>query len=211
VEEPQAFEFIFPIATNAFHSAWGKAFNASQRFCIELDESWRQRSESAGLQGMKVARSVALLSYRSSSTYNLYQADTDQAGLGPYRSQTYQEYQGEKLAKRFNAFSYYTLSRSMDSHQLGRGRSSTIAALKTIRAHALVIGIESDLLFPLREQIFLGEEIPGADFAGIPSVYGHDGFLLEAEAIALLVINFIKNRAAPGLQHPAVSDQREKR
>ena len=69
---------------------------------------------------MKVARGVALLSYRHPETYNLYQEDADINALGPYRSESYQAYQGEKLANRFNAFSYYRLSQSMDSHHVGR-------------------------------------------------------------------------------------------
>lgn len=196
IEEPDAFEHIVPIATNAFHSPWGKAFNASQRLCIELDESWKERTPEAGLQGMQVARSVALLSYRSYPTYNLYQADNDPDGLGPYRAQTYQVYQGEKLAKRFNAFSYYALSKSMDSHQVGRDRENTITALQKIRAHTLSIGIESDLLFPPAEQAFLAAHIPGAGFAGIPSLYGHDGFLLETGPITQLVQDFLDKHAA---------------
>ncbi len=213
IEEPGVFEFIFPIATNAFHSPWGKAFNASQRLCIETDPGWKEKSPDAGLRGMKVARGVALLSYRSSTTYNLYQADPEPSGeepvgSSPSRSQTYQIYQGEKLAKRFNAFSYYSLSQSMDSHQVGRGRGNTIAALKRISSRTLAIGIESDLLFPVREQAFLAEHITHAEFVSIPSLFGHDGFLLESTAIALLVNEFIKKRGAGGGRNPEESGRK---
>jgi homoserine O-acetyltransferase len=71
------------------------------------------------MNGMKVARGVALLSYRNQETYNFYQADDDLKSIGPFRSESYQSYQGEKLAARFNAFSYFKLSQSMDSHQVG--------------------------------------------------------------------------------------------
>ena len=73
IEEPNLFEYIIPIATNAMHSPWGIAFNASQRFCIENDPTWKERTEEAGLDGMKVARSIALLSYRNYDTYDLTQ------------------------------------------------------------------------------------------------------------------------------------------
>jgi len=69
IEEPDDFEYIFPIATNAEHSAWGIAFNASQRMCIENDITWKNKEVDAGLEGMKVARSVALISYRHYDTY----------------------------------------------------------------------------------------------------------------------------------------------
>jgi homoserine O-acetyltransferase len=222
VTEPDAFDYIIPIATNAWHSAWGKAFNESQRWCIEADPSWKKESPLAGMEGMKIARSMALLSYRSYHTYELLQSDE----TGDSRVSSYQRYQGEKLARRFNAFSYYQLSRSMDSHDVGRtgteGGSSSSAsahedalydpastglsastelsaatgpcaarALARIRARTLVVGLRSDMLFPLSEQQFLARHIPGARFAAIDSDYGHDGFLLEAEAIGKTVQEFL--------------------
>jgi homoserine O-acetyltransferase len=192
IEEPELFEHIVPIATNAFHSPWARAFNASQRHCIELDPTWKQSNPEAGMNGMRVARGLALLSYRNQETYNFHQADTELSSLGPFKSESYQSYQGEKLAARFNAFSYYCLSQSMDSHQVGRGRPGIIAALKKIKAKTHVIGIQSDLLFTEKEQIFLAENIPGALFNMIPSTYGHDGFLLEYDAISGIVFDFLQ-------------------
>jgi homoserine O-acetyltransferase len=192
IEEPELFEHIVPIATNAFHSPWGRAFNATQRHCIDLDPTWKMDHPDAGIQGMKVARGVALISYRNQETYNFYQADTQLDSLGPYKSESYQMYQGEKLAARFNAFSYYCLSQSMDSHQVGRGRRSTVEALKKISCPTHLIGIQSDLLFTEKEQIFLAENIPGSTLEMIPSAYGHDGFLLEYDAISGIVQDFLQ-------------------
>lgn len=191
VEDPALFEYIIPIATNAFHSPWGIAFNASQRFCISNDSSWPEKQPLAGINGMKTARGLALLSYRHYETYLKDQSETDIDKTSGFKSESYQRYQGEKLAARFNAFSYYVLSQSMDAHQLGRGRDSVEAALGKIRARALVIGLTTDQLFPLREQQFLADKIPGADFKAIHSPYGHDGFLLENEAISGLVRKFL--------------------
>jgi homoserine O-acetyltransferase/O-succinyltransferase len=192
IEEPELFEHIVPIATNAFHSPWGRAFNASQRQCIELDPGWKENNPQAGRNGMKVARGLALISYRNQETYNNYQADVDLTSLGPYKSESYQSYQGEKLAARFNAFSYYFLSKSMDSHQVGRGRVSPSDALKKIKAKTHLIGIHSDLLFTENEQLFLSKHIPGATLNMIPSTYGHDGFLLEYDSISEIVDDFLK-------------------
>ena len=192
IEEPDLFDHIVPIATNAFHSSWGRAFNASQRHCIELDPTWKLNDPGAGMNGMKVARGLALISYRNPDTYNFYQEDIDLNLLGPYKSESYQAYQGEKLAARFNAFSYYYLSQSMDSHNVGRGRAGIPAALNKIRAKTHLIGIKSDLLFIEKEQIFLAENIPGALLYMIPSLYGHDGFLLEYDAISIILNEFLK-------------------
>jgi homoserine O-acetyltransferase/O-succinyltransferase len=191
IDEPDAFEHIIPIATNAWHSAWGKAFNASQRQSIEADPTWQNSSPEAGIAGMKIARSIALLSYRHYQTYDLFQSDEAPYEAGTYKAGSYQQYQGEKLAKRFNAFSYHRLSASMDSHHVGRSRPDTITALRSITAKTLVIGIETDILFPLSEQEYLAKHIPGARLAVINSLYGHDGFLLEFEVIEKEIIVFL--------------------
>ena len=184
IEEPELFENIVPLATNAVHSPWAIAFNATQRHAIENDQTWIQRHVDAGKGGMKVAREIALLSYRNYQTYQMGQSEPKPIGIEGFRSESYQRYQGEKLAKRFNAYSYYFLSKSMDSHNVGRGRESAEFALKKIQAKALVLSIESDLLFPPSEQEFLANEIIGASYKAIKSEYGHDGFLLEYEQIS---------------------------
>jgi homoserine O-acetyltransferase/O-succinyltransferase len=184
IEEPEMFRYIFPIATNARHSPWGIAFNTAQRMAIESDGTWKERTDEAGRAGMMAARATALLSYRHYDTYLKMQPGD--------AAESYQRYQGEKLARRFNAFSYYKLSQSMDSHDIGRARGGAEKALQRIRARALVIGIESDILFPLPEQEWLGAMIPGASFQSIPSLYGHDGFLLEFGQIEGLVKNFVR-------------------
>ena len=192
VTEPDLFEHIIPIATNALHSPWAIAFNASQRMSIETDTTWKQRNELAGINGMKAARSIALLSYRNYVTYAEDQSEETTEVLNGFKSESYQRYQGNKLAKRFNAFSYYFLSKSMDSHNIGRGRKSIIEALKSIKAKTIVIGISSDILFPPDEQKFIAAHIPDATCNIIDSKYGHDGFLLEFSQIENIITNFFK-------------------
>ncbi|MEO6314529.1 MAG: homoserine O-acetyltransferase [Chitinophagaceae bacterium] len=201
VTDPSLFQFIFPIATNAKHSAWGIAINASQRMAIETDSSWKERSDIAGLQGMKTARSMALISYRSYDTYAQGQSEQGNDKLADFNSESYQRYQGEKLAKRFNAFSYYVLSMGMDAHNLGRSRASIPDALLQIKAKTLVIGVASDILFPLAEQQYLANHIPAAAYATIHSTYGHDGFLLEFEQISQCITAFLeKNAITEGIE-----------
>ncbi len=190
VEEPSLFKYIVPMATNAMHSPWGVAFNASQRWCITSDSTWQNKNETAGIEGMKIARSLALISYRNYLTYDhaQQQATSDTIDLPidqhVFRAETYQHYQGHKLALRFNAFSYYFLSKAMDAHNLARGRITLVESLSRITAKALVIGIETDILFPVNEQQFLAAHIPGGKYVQINSPYGHDGFLLEFEKIS---------------------------
>ncbi len=193
IEQPGLFDYIFPVATNAQHSPWGIAFNASQRMAIEADNSWKERRPDAGVEGMKVARSIALISYRHYETYHKSQFEKESDSLANYKSESYQRYQGEKLARRFNAFSYYKLSQGMDAHNVGRGRKSVEEALKKIKSKTFVIGIETDILFPLVEQRFLADHITGASYKAIQSHYGHDGFLLEFDQIELIIRDFLRD------------------
>ncbi len=194
IEEPDLCEYIFPVGTNAQHSSWGIAFNASQRMSIEADETWKEKKSDAGIKGMKAARSIALLSYRHYDTYQASQSEHQSEKIENYKSESYQKYQGEKLARRFNAFSYYFLSKGMDSHNVGRGRISVENALRKIKATTLAIGINTDILFPPAEQKFIADNIPGAKFTVINSLYGHDGFLLEFDQIQQIISQFLKTK-----------------
>ena len=187
IEEPELFEHIVPIATNALLSPWAIAFNASQRMAIEADSTWMERRADAGQKGLAAARSIALLSYRHYNGYDITQG-RDKAFVAltndvNYASDNYQRYQGLKLVNRFNALCYYRLSQSMDSHDVGRKRGGVENALQKITAKTLVIGIQSDVLYPIAEQEYLQKTIPGAELLNIGSDFGHDGFLLEYEKI----------------------------
>jgi homoserine O-acetyltransferase len=191
VSQPELIENLVLLATNAQHSPWGIAFNESQRMAIATDPTWAQEQPAAGLQGMKAARAIALLSYRNYATYQYSQYEDDTDKTDHYKASSYQQYQGEKLASRFNAFSYYILSKAMDSHHVGRNRGFVAQALKRVQAKTLVIGISSDILFPVSEQQLIASNIPGAAFEEIDSLYGHDGFLIEGEKITSSIETYL--------------------
>lgn len=140
---------------------------------------------------MKAARSIALISYRTYGAYNETQRETDVQVVEGFKAAGYQQYQGEKLVNRFNAYAYVSLSRSMDAHNVGRHRGSVENALKTVQAKTLCIGIGSDILYPPAEQQFLQEYIPQARYVEIDSFYGHDGFLIETEKLTQYINAFI--------------------
>jgi homoserine O-acetyltransferase len=190
IQRPDVFQHIIPIATNASHSPWGIAFNEAQRMAIEADPTWKENHQRAGLDGLKAARAIGMISYRYYETYNQTQAEKSNETLTDFRAATYQRYQGQKLANRFNAFTYWALSVMMDSHNVGRNRPGISEALRKIKARTLVVGIDSDILFPLQEQKFLVDHIPYARLEVMSSLYGHDGFLVEFEQLSNHIKNF---------------------
>lgn len=192
VMEPERIKNLILIATNARHSPWGIAFNESQRLAITTDRSFYANKPDGGAKGMKAARSIALLSYRGYKTYTVTQHEDNDRVVDDFKASSYQNYQGEKLVKRFNAYSYWYLTKTMDAHHVGRGRHGVEKALSQIKARTLVIGIKSDLLFPLEEQQYLFRHIPKAAFAEFDSFYGHDGFLIETEILTGFIRSFFK-------------------
>ena len=190
IMQPGLVQHLVQIASNAQHSPWGIAFNESQRMAIQHDASWSERSPTAGLGGLRTARSVALLSYRHYRTYANTQSEETTDKIDGFRASSYQRYQGEKLARRFNAFSYWMLSKAMDSHHVGRGRGGVEEVLRSIRTRCLFIGVDTDVLFPLSEQQFLAQYVPHAQLSIITSDYGHDGFLIETKALTQTIRNF---------------------
>ena len=189
IMHPDRIKHLVQLCSNARHSPWGIAFNESQRMAIANDPTWPEQQPEAGLQGMRTARSIALLSYRHYNTYQKSQSETV-AKLDGFRASSYQQYQGDKLARRFNAFSYWVLSKAMDSHDVSRERGTIARALERIKARALFLGVSTDLLFPVSEQEFLHQHVKGSHLAVINSDYGHDGFLVEIPALQKEIENF---------------------
>jgi len=188
---PGTTQSLILIATSSEVSPWVKAFSQSQRLALQADQTFLNSEPNGGKAGLKAARSIALLSYRGRSSYNLTQQDTNPNQLSNYKACTYQDYQGDKLVKRFDAYSYYTLSLMLDSHNIGRGRGNSATALNTINARTLVVGIDSDILFPVEEQHFIANHIPNAVYREIHSQFCHDGFLIEHQQLTSIIAEFI--------------------
>ena len=193
ISEPKFMESVALIATTTCTEPWAAAFNESQRMAIRTDRTWGERRDDAGIDGMAVARSIALISYRGGAAYNATQQDENPTETSfTRRAHSYQQYQGEKLRRRFNALSYYRLSEAVDSHNIARGRGSIAEALSKIEARALVVAISSDILFPPEAHTPLREHIRDVEYHLIESEFGHDGFLVEHEKLNTIIQNFIR-------------------
>lgn len=185
VQETAVIERLFLLATSPTESAWGIAIHATQRLAIEADSTWQDASPQAGQKGLKAARAIGMLTYRNYGIMVQKQTDPDTEKLDHYRAASYINYQGDKLVKRFNAYSYWSLTKAMDTHHLGRGRGGDAEKiLQGIHQKTLLIGISSDILCPLEEQRHMQAHLPNATLVEIDSAYGHDGFMVEAGKIS---------------------------
>lgn len=195
IMEPHFMERLVLIATTTCSEPWAAAFNESQRMAIRLDPTWGERRDDAGIDGMAVARSIALISYRGGAAYNATQQElvAPEEASFERRAHSYQRYQGEKLRRRFNALSYYRLSEAVDSHNIARGRGGIAEALQQIKARTLIVAITSDILFPPEAHEPMCQYIADARYHLIESEFGHDGFLVEHEKLNLIIENFMTN------------------
>ena len=192
VMEPDRFERLVLMATDAIATPWTIAIDETMRMSIEADPTFGDPDPQAGRKGLAAARAIGLLSYRGYYGYNLTQKDVEELPE-IHRASSYQQYQGEKLCRRFDAYSYYAILKAFDTHDVGRGRGGLDAALKRIKARTLVVGLETDIVFPPREMQELCSKIPSAVYGEIHSPFGHDGFLVEYNQLNNLLLPFIKN------------------
>ena len=186
--EPDVMKKSLVSACGARVTPWVTAYNESQRMALEADPTFRKcESLLGGQEGLRCARAIALISYRNYICYNETQSESDPDKMFADKVCSYQQYQGKKLIDRFDAYSYYCLTYSLDSHNVGRGRGGVEAALKRIKADTVVVGINTDCLFPVQEQKYMATHIDGAMYVEINSKFGHDGFLIESGPLGNII------------------------
>lgn len=179
---PEKIKKIALLVCAARESAWAIAIHESQRMAIEADPDWKNDNDHSGQAGLRAARAIGLLSYRTIEAYRDTQSDSDERSHG-FRAASYMQYQGDKLVRRFYSQSYWQLTRILDTHHVGRGRGGIPAALKQLTMPAFVFSIERDLLIPPFEQEILAEHLPAAQLLSFDSKFGHDGFLIETAVL----------------------------
>ncbi len=187
---PDKIKKIALLVCAARESAWAIAIHESQRMAIEADPSWENDADKSGEAGLRAARAIGLLSYRTIEAYRETQTDTDERS-NQFRAAGYMQYQGEKLVRRFYSQCYWQLTKILDTHHVGRGRGGIPAALKQLTMPAFVFSIQSDLLIPPFEQELLAQHLPDAHFFSLNSPFGHDGFLIETAVIKAQLLPFL--------------------
>lgn len=187
---PEFIDAVCPIATSVQHSPWAIAWNEAARQAIQNDPTFANGyyEEQPG-PGLSLARSVAMISYRSADSYEKkFGRMRDREG---FEVESYLKYQGAKLVDRFDANTYIGITHAMDRHDITRGRGVLKQVLTRIQARVLCVGIDSDLLYPAAEQRSIADAVPGAEYREIVSLHGHDAFLIEREQLNDILSSFL--------------------
>jgi homoserine O-acetyltransferase len=197
--DPDRVEAIAPIATSGRHSAWCIALSETQRQALYADPRWRgghYPPDDPPAAGLAAARGIAMCAYRSRDSFEArFGRRLHEPGL--FAIESYLRHQGRKLVERFDANSYVTLTRAMDSHDVARDRGAYEDVLRSIHQPALVVAIESDVLYPPAEQKELARLIPSSRLAWLRSPEGHDAFLLDGDRLDRHLREFRASLAAP--------------
>ncbi|BBU24018.1 homoserine O-acetyltransferase MetX [Mycobacterium xenopi] len=197
VSHPDQVGSALLLAVSARATADQIGTQSTQIAAIKADPNWQggdyYDTGREPVAGLEIARRFAHLTYRGEVELdtrfaNDAQGEEDPAAGGRYAVQSYLEHQGSKLVSRFDAGSYVVLTEALNSHDVGRGRGGVAAALRGCPVPVVVAGITSDRLYPLRLQEELAELLPGCtELQVVDSIYGHDGFLVESEAVGKLI------------------------
>lgn len=196
---PERVERAVVVSVGAKATAEQIAWCSMQIRAIQADPRWRggdyyDAPAGEGPQvGLEIARGIGQISYRSELEFDArfgrdHQGDEDPFDGGRYAVESYLEYHGAKLTRRFDANTYLALSQAMNHHDIGRGRGGVETALTRVRSEVAIAGISSDRLYPLRLQHALAAALANAtDVEVIQSPCGHDGFLVESEAVGKVI------------------------
>lgn len=195
---PELVRAIVPIAVGARHSAWAIGLNEVARRAITSDPDWRGGDYAPERQpenGLGLARAIAMLSYRSFDSleqkFGRERVDGVGALQASFQIASYLSYQGVKLVERFDANTYLLLTKAMDDYDVTEGRGTLKQVLGAMTMPALVLGIDSDVLYPEAEARSLTEHLPNASYERIRSPHGHDAFLIEYPQVALQLRRFL--------------------
>lgn len=199
VTHPDRVARLGVIAAPPANSADQIAQNSTQLEAISIDpgfsggDYYEAGSGEGPHRGLALARRMAMLNYRGIVELNKrfqrsWQSDVSPLGHGGrFAVESYLDFHGNKFTRRFDANSYIRLVEAMDSHDIGRDRGGIEDALLRVKARTLVVGIDTDRLFPLEGQRRIARGIPttihGDEPVIITSDFGHDGFLIETDVL----------------------------
>ena len=204
---PGAARRLISISGTAAASPFAIALRSIQRDAIVSDPAWQNGNYPPGQPpraGMRLARKLGMVTYRSAAEwrerFGRNPVAPEMRRNGPFAPefaiQSYLEAHADRFVNGFDANCYLYLSRAMDRFDLAaHGRSCADALSRAGLERALVIGVESDLLFPIAEQRALAEAFrdAGVDtkFSALPCLEGHDSFLIDIPRFSAEIGSFL--------------------
>ena len=205
VQFPERVARLAVVASNAATTAEQIALAHTQILAIETDPHFNGGDYydapvgGGPNHGLALARQIAHVSYRSRPELQqrfgrIAQHAEEPLEGGRFAVQSYLDHAGWKLARRFDANSYLTITRSMITHDVGRDRGGVESALADVQAKVLVIGVDTDRLFLPDELERVVDAVPHAlPIAWIHSPHGHDGFLVEHDQVSRILGPFLRS------------------
>ncbi len=203
VTVPERVGAIAPVGSTGATTADQIAWSTSQLSAIKADPKFRdgdyyEAADGDGPHvGMGIARMIAHTTYRSESELaerfgRNYQGGGDPLGKGgQFAVQSYLAHHARKLARRFDANTYVRLAQAIQSHDVGRDRGGVETALARYTGPALIVAVDSDRLYPLKNSQRLDASLSGSN--GVKVVHspvGHDGFLVESGQLNAFMAEF---------------------
>jgi len=203
---------VISISGSPAASPFAIALRSLQRDAILTDADWQDGQYSGDVRpvtGMRLARKLGTITYRSAAEWKHRfgrrpASDRRYESLPPGRAhfpaefavQDYLNAQADKFVSVFDPNCYLYLSRAMDRFDLSAHGGSATAALRRAGAkRALVIGVESDILFTINEQRAIADAFEAAgtasEFVPLASLEGHDAFLVDIEPFAAAIGRFL--------------------
>jgi homoserine O-acetyltransferase/O-succinyltransferase len=183
---PDRVDAIGVLAAPAVHAPWAVALSEAQRQAIFADAEW---PHGRAARGLATARMMAMVSYRSAQSFDARFSAGRDDDTQPHVAYWLHRH-GEKLVDRFDARTYVTLTHVLDSHDVGRGRGGVSRALAGLAHPALIVAIDSDVLYPPHELQALADGLPNSELFWLRSPHGHDAFLIEQDVVLRAVREF---------------------
>ena len=178
---------VFFIATGARVTPWLTGFNSAMKMALYADPTFKEhKSLKGGMDGLKAARTIALLTYRCEEGLFKQIEDSPDVMFAD-KAGSYYRHQSSKFVKDWDAYSYLYVCDEVDSNNVGRDRGGVEKVLNGIKADCTFVCMSSDELFPPEDMKPWSDMVPGAKYFQIETPYGHDGFLIETEAIGRLL------------------------
>ncbi|MFT4516842.1 MAG: homoserine O-acetyltransferase [Gammaproteobacteria bacterium] len=190
------------------------ALRSLQREVIRKDPLWSNgfySYEKPPLNGVRIARKIGMTSYRSANEWvqrfgrkKSVENKINQNTFGientsfEFEIESYLEHQAVKFQNIFDANCYLYLSRAMDWFDVANLGESSLDAFSKINVNkALVLGVETDVLFPPQQQKEIAENLSlsnvKVEYKELSCIQGHDSFLVDIGSFAKEINAFIKN------------------